>query len=535
MSLGVLALGLAALSAVGPVDTSRWVGSNYTPAYCVNQVQMWHEFRPEVIDRELAAAARCFGLTSLRVYLHNLVFDNERDAFLDRIDQFLALCQKHGIRPGFVFFDDCHRRDGIVFGPQKPPVDGYHNGRWAACPQGRERTDDNLPKLQAYVQDTIRRFRADPRVLWWEVYNEPNRRAAFSRKLRVLGYRWAKEAEPVQPVLCCWDDSPETDVVDAHNYSSNFRAWDRQADRNPAKGTVFTEAGARWYAGRAASNGEPVEVIGWLRSRRKAGKTVPGVYLCWELMVGNSHCRWYWGTKDGAPEPTLPWCGLLWPDGTPVSLAEAEAIRSYTTGKARALFFDDFQDAALPERPGWTRYGGRAAGSGVLRLPPHAKMIAGDPAWSDVLLEAVVMLRDRATNAGLVFRVNRPGHGPDEMLGYYAGFDTQALYLGKMDNNWQPLATVDLRGLDWRIEPGAWNLLRVALRGPRIRVWLNPLHDDPGLRIDHVDAKAPILRGAIGLRTHNVSAWFDNVVVLPLAAVPPAMLRAAPRKPPRNP
>jgi hypothetical protein len=49
----------------------------------------------------------------------------------------------------------------------------------------------------------------------------------------------------------------------------------------------------------------------WLRGRKAAGKTVPGVYLCWELMVGNSNCRWYWGTKDGASEPAIPWCGLV--------------------------------------------------------------------------------------------------------------------------------------------------------------------------------------------------------------------------------
>jgi len=44
-------------------------------------------------------------------------------------------------------------------------------------------------------------------------------------------------------------------------------------------------------------------------------------------MVGNSNCRWHWIDQPGAAEPEIPWCGLLWPDATPVSLAEAEAIR----------------------------------------------------------------------------------------------------------------------------------------------------------------------------------------------------------------
>ena len=517
----VLSAILAACAvAAEPHQTAGWVGANYTPAYAVNAVQMWHEFRPEVIDRELAAAKRHFGLTSLRVYLHNIVFDAEKEPFLQRIEEFLKLCDRHGIKPSFTFFDDCWNHTGVTLDSQ-PPVPGRHNGRWAACPQDAERTDEHLPRLKAYVQDVIRPHRDDPRVLWWEVFNEPNMKSPFSVTLRKLGYQWAKEAKPTQPVLCCWDDSPETDIVDAHNYSADFRGWDRQADLNPAKGAVFTEAGARWYAGKPTSNGEPCEVIHWLRQRKEADKYVPGVYLCWELMVGNSHCRWHWGTMDGAPEPPIPWCGLLWPDGTPVSFAESEAIRSYTTGEKRALLFEDFQHApAAPEYPGWKRYGHGGAGSGYLVLPPGVKMIAGDPAWTDYLLEAAVMLKDATGNAGLVFRVNAPGPGDDEMRGYYAGFDTKSLYLGKMNNNWQELARFDLAKVACKIEPNAWNLLRVLVKGSRIRVWLNPTHGEPGLRLDLADERAPILSGSVGVRTHTCAAWFDNVVVLPSVAAP---------------
>ena len=498
-----------------PFQTAGWVGANYTPAYCSNQVQLWHDFRPEVIDRELAAAKRHLAITSLRVYLHSLVYEAERDAFLQRIDRFLAICDRHGIRPGFVFFDDCWNHKGVTLDPQ-PPVKGRHNGRWAACPQDAERTEAHLPRLKAYVQDVVRPHRLDKRVLWWEIFNEPRRKAAYSQKLRKLGYQWAKELKPVQPVICCWDDSPETDVVDAHNYGSDFGRWDRQADLNPEKGCVFTEAGARWYAGKPASNGSPVEVIHWLEGRKAAGRYVPGVYLCWELMVGNSHCRWYWGTRDGTPEPPVPWCGLLWPDGSPVSLAEAEAIRSYVTGKRRALFFDDFQTAPVATRPGWTRYGKAQAGSRWLSLEPDVKMIAGDPKWTDYVVEATVMLKGESGNAGLVFRVNDPAVGPDALRGYYAGFDTKTLYLGKMSRNWRELARFDLAKLECGVRPDTWNLLRVAVLGDRIQVWLNRTHGESALRIEHRDGTAPILSGSIGARTHRVAARFDDVVVLPL-------------------
>jgi len=511
--------------------TDGLVGANYTPAYAVNQVHFWHDFRLEVVEKELAAARKHFGISTLRVYLHNINFDEEKETFLANLEKFLAICDKHGIKPGFVFFDDCHRPEGIFLDKPTAPVKGYHNGRWAQCPQHRHRDPQNFERFKPYVQEVIRAHRADPRVMFWEIFNEPQRGAEYSERLRRAGYRWAKDLEPIQPVLNCffsqgWGDSDVSDVVDAHLYQSDLPAWDRMADANARKGTVITEAGARWHAPRR-NFGEPCGVINWLQRRRAAGRSTPGVYLCWELMVGNSNCRWHWVDKPGVPEPTVPWCGLMWPDATPVSLAEAEAVRRYATGQRRAMFFDDFQNAPPPpSRPGWTTYGGGGqSGSGVLALESGMKMIAGDAKWTDYVLEGRVMLRsDERGNAGLVFRVNDPGHGYDQMHGYYVGLDTARLYLGKMADNWQPLAEFDLGKLGCRVQPGAWNLMRIAAEGPRIRVWLNRMHPssdpDRGLRIDFTDQQQPILSGAIGVRAHRVPAWFDNVAVLPIEELP---------------
>jgi len=505
--------------------TDGLVGANYTPAYAVNQVQFWHDFRPEVVERELAAARVHFGISTLRVYLHNINFDEEKEVFLANLEKFLTICEKHGIKPGFTFFDDCHRGEGIFLDKPTTPVKGWHNGRWAQCPQHRQRDPDDLERFKPYVQEVIRAHRADGRVMFWEIFNEPQRGAQYSERLRRAGYQWAKDLQPIQPVLNCffnqgWGDGDVSDIVDCHLYQSDTPTWDKMAEANPKKGTVITEAGARWHAPRR-NFGEPCGVMHWLQGRRAAGKSTPGVYLCWELMVGNSNCRWHWVDKPGAAEPTVPWCGLMWPDATPVSLAEAEAIRRYATGRSRALFFDDFQDAPPPpNRPGWKTYGGGGQGQGgYLALEPGIKMVAGDPKWTDYVLEGRVMLKAEGPgNAGLIFRVNDPGPGHDQMRGYYVGLDTQKLYLGKMENDWQPLAEFDLSKLDCKVQPGVWNQIRVAAEGPRIRVWLNRMHPtadaDRGLRIDFTDEQ-PIHCGAIGVRTHLVPAWFDNIVALP--------------------
>ncbi|MEK6235343.1 MAG: hypothetical protein N2C14_11600, partial [Planctomycetales bacterium] len=54
--------------------TDGRIGSNYTPAYAVNQVQFWHDFRPDAVEKELAAASKYFGVSTLRVYLHDINF-----------------------------------------------------------------------------------------------------------------------------------------------------------------------------------------------------------------------------------------------------------------------------------------------------------------------------------------------------------------------------------------------------------------------------------------------------------------------------
>ncbi len=502
--------------------TDGLVGTNYTPAYAVNQIQFWHDFREDVIEKEMAAASKYYGIRTLRVYLHNINFDQEKDVFLANIERYLKICAKYDIKPGFCFFDDCHRHAGIYLDKPTEPIKGFHNGRWAASPQDRDRDEKNLEKFKPYIQEVIGAFRTDDRVLWWEIYNEPQIEAGnFSERIRRKGYKWAKEMKPIHPVISCWDDNEATDIVNSHYYGWKSGGWDDPADANPAKGALFTEAGARWFAPRP-SNGEPCEVIHWLERRRAAGKSTPGVYLCWELFVGNSNCRWYWGTKHGSPEPTVPWCGLMWPDTTPVSLAEAEACLKYATGKGNALFYDNFQDGPeSEEHAGWKSFGeGGSGGSRVLKVGSGSKMIAGDPKWKDYVLEGMVMLHGGMGNAGLVFRVNEPGDANDELRGYYVGFDARTLYLGKFNSGWQPLAEYDLSKLDCKVVPGVWNQIRVAVQGNRIRVWFNRMHPsadlEKGLRIDIKDEKAPILTGNIGVRAQAVDAWFDNIVVVPI-------------------
>lgn len=82
------------------------VGSNYEPASAINQLEMWQAetWDPQAVDRELGWA-QGLGFNTMRVFLHDLAYRQDPQGFLRRVDQFLAIASRHGIRPMFVLFD----------------------------------------------------------------------------------------------------------------------------------------------------------------------------------------------------------------------------------------------------------------------------------------------------------------------------------------------------------------------------------------------------------------------------------------------
>src|SRR6201996_1162901 len=87
----------------------KWiVGCNFLPSTAINQLEMWQAdtFDPKTIDRELGFA-ESIGMNAVRVYLHDLAWEQDPAGFKTRLGDFLTLAKKHGIRPVFVLFDDC--------------------------------------------------------------------------------------------------------------------------------------------------------------------------------------------------------------------------------------------------------------------------------------------------------------------------------------------------------------------------------------------------------------------------------------------
>jgi hypothetical protein len=87
-------------------DEQPWlVGTNFITSSSINQLEFWQEetFDLELIDKELQLSAS-IGMNTHRVFLHDLLWDQDSIGFLNRIDKFLEVSEKHGIKTMLVFF-----------------------------------------------------------------------------------------------------------------------------------------------------------------------------------------------------------------------------------------------------------------------------------------------------------------------------------------------------------------------------------------------------------------------------------------------
>ena len=145
-------------------------GPNYNPANAINELEMFQAetFDPKTIDKELGWA-EAMGVNTLRVFLHDLLWQQDPEGFKKRLDQFLTICQKHKIRPMLVLFDSCWDPYPKL-GKQRDPQPGIHNSGWLQSPGAAALTDvSQYPRLEAYVKGVIGAFKNDQRILLWDL------------------------------------------------------------------------------------------------------------------------------------------------------------------------------------------------------------------------------------------------------------------------------------------------------------------------------------------------------------------------------
>ncbi|HKF26181.1 MAG TPA: cellulase family glycosylhydrolase [Candidatus Acidoferrum sp.] len=327
------------------------VGSNYLPASASNELEMWQadSFDPKRIDLEFGWA-ESIGLNTMRVFLHDLLWQQDAKGFTARMDQFLKIAEKHHIKPMFVLFDSCWD-PAPRLGPQLPPRPGIHNSRWVQSPGAAALGDPSqYPRLEGYVKGVLKAFGKDDRVLAWDVWNEPDNTNSGSygseeppdkvQRVRTLlpqVFRWAREAGPNQPLTSgVWqgDWSAEeklspvekiqlenSDVVSFHNYDkpeefSKRVAWLERYHRP----LICTEYMAR-------GNGSTFEGILPVAKREHVAA------INWGLVKGKAQTFLPWDSWQRPytdREPAIWFHEIFRSDGQPYRTEETELIRRIT-------------------------------------------------------------------------------------------------------------------------------------------------------------------------------------------------------------
>jgi hypothetical protein len=307
----------------------KWMsGADFIPSTAINQLEMWQadSFDPKTIDRELDYAEG-IGFNTMRVFLYSLVWKQDKAGFKKRIDQYLTIANKHGIKTMFVFFDDCWNADAKI-GKQPAPKVGIHNSGWLQDPGTRLNNTGETAMLQAYVTDILTTFKHDKRILLWDLYNEPGNSNKKEASLGLLTkvFTWARAVNPDQPLSAgLWDwgfeklntyQALNSDVITYHDYTEEASHLKTiQLLKSHGRPMICTEYMARTRGSKFAT------VMPMLKKQNVGA-------LNWGFVMGKTNTIYAWDNPmpDGS-EPKEWFHDIFRKDGTPYKAEEVELIK----------------------------------------------------------------------------------------------------------------------------------------------------------------------------------------------------------------
>lgn len=333
------------------------VGSNFIPASAINELEMWQAdtFDAAEIDKELGWAEG-LGMNTMRVFLHDLLWQQDAEGFKKRIDQFLTICQKHHIKPLLVIFDSCWDPNPKL-GTQHAPVPGVHNSGWVQSPGSMGLTDESqYPRLHDYVVGVVGAFANDDRILGWDVWNEPDNHGGGNyqqldeaRKIELVGkllpqvFTWARSVNPTQPLTSGpWHNDNwkpgsklnavetvqlnESDVITFHSYDHPDQFENRIKQLQPyGRPIICTEYMARGN-GSTFAGSLPIAV-----------KYHVGM-INWGFVLGKTQTNMPWDSWEHpyVDHPPKVWFhDIFQTDGTPYKPEEVELIKKLTSETAK--------------------------------------------------------------------------------------------------------------------------------------------------------------------------------------------------------
>jgi hypothetical protein len=343
------------------VQANRWyshqpwlVGSNFIPSTAINQLEMWQEdtFDLPSIDRELGWAEG-LGMNTMRVFLHNLVWQEDPQGLLRRMDQFLQVADRHHIRITFVLLDSVWDPSPET-GKQREPRPHVHNSGWVQAP-GKELLKDPSrwdQELKPYVLGVIGHFRNDHRVLMWDLMNEPDNenppykaeelpnKAELALTLLKAEWAWARGRKPSQPLTSGvwrgdWSSDARltaierfqlqnSDVITFHSYEPP-QAMKRRIEslRRYGRPILCTEYMARPLGSTFES------ILPLLKAEHVAAYN-------WGFVNGKTQTIYPWDSweKPYTAEPSVWFHDIFRKDGSPYDPKEVSLIEQLTRGES---------------------------------------------------------------------------------------------------------------------------------------------------------------------------------------------------------
>jgi hypothetical protein len=329
-------------------DKQPWlVGCNYLPAYAGNPLEMWQAdtFDAKAIEKELKLAED-LGFNLIRVFLHDMLWQQDSKGFIERIDQFLAIADKHHLKVMPVLFDACWDPRPVL-GKQPEPIPHRHNSTWSQSPHidtlGKPEQWDGI---KSYAQGMVKHFRNDDRILIWDVYNEPGNpntaayakvelkdKEVYAAKLLKQSFKWVREVSPTQPLTASvWTGEWS---IDKEKSELNSIAL-TYSDLNQYH-SYLGKAGMLGHIAKVKAYGRPI-ICGEYMARTVGCtfemalpimKKEKITALSWGLVAGRSQTNYPWETWDKTftAEPETWFHDIFRQDGTPFSPKEVDFIK----------------------------------------------------------------------------------------------------------------------------------------------------------------------------------------------------------------
>lgn len=332
------------------------------PSNCVNRIALWQQYGHEAVFKQIDfefALAKKTGFNAVRVVTQFDVWYYEHESFMNNLEEYFCLADKHGLKIMLILGNDCtvakSRWKPAVFGEQR--VDwGYHSGINGGqhagdyLEAGYQLLDDPKlePKYYEMVEELAQKYGQDDRLQIWDIWNEPgnsNRNdmslTAMERFFEILRENHVKQ--PLTASVWSYDEDFQvktsiekralelSDVISFHCYES----YDKMIQ----------------VIARLKEFGRPLICNEWLNrlENNDVAHIFPLLYLeriggyCWGLLQGFSQTWEPWGIyfirqKNGENLDLTKWQHDLYRfNGSPYDPKEIEIIQKFSKLADRGL------------------------------------------------------------------------------------------------------------------------------------------------------------------------------------------------------